>query len=1074
MSVEITERWLMDAGGWQAMKAARAAWQAGAVSAVEFDGTRLRGQVRSGGRTLAAGLLIRSRTDVGNLCGCPVSRRDGALCEHSLALGLAWVHRGTAAAAKSTQSAPSAGAPADPKPSQSCITSPPSVTRPPQTSGPLLISLPPNLMEGLRRHRLTVAIRPAPAGTEETDADRALHRWIAAQQLTSLPPQLALADRTLIESLLCSLIGHPAVRIAGKTVGISASQQRLPLRVVQSRKNDVGSVVDQNIASSATPSSSPGRPSNASEFRGHSSDPLILEIEPKALQGVHWWAAPSRGFLFDTKSGNIFVYNTPELISPFIADDGKPRAASLAWAWLARNGHVLSEVFELDEADPRWPRLRLVSGSPRIRMVLEGTLRRVTAQVWCRYESSAEFSLPAGELHPDPFPIPDPQDPSVFIDRDRKAEEAAVQRLRQSGFVYDASVNALILNSESAVLEFYAGKLASLEREWTVEFGPRARETFGQFERLTPQFREVAQGNDWLSFDLALVGSSGGTVTAADARRWLQTGQGGKRLPNGKLALLAKEVFQDLEEVLRDLDPRQEQGHFRVSESQRGYLEASVNAVGATTPPESGVAISEKIFLTNYWQKLLRPYQQLGARWMIHLAEQGWGGILADEMGLGKTVQTLAVVSALRARTDRDPNDRRPCLVVAPTSLLGNWREECAKFAPELQPLVVRSGERSADLAALANADLVITSYQLLVRDLDHHRAVDYAAAFLDEAGFIRNPDTQAAQAVRRLRTKARFALTGTPIENSIRDLWSIMDFVLPGYLGRREDFRERYEGSVLAGDASALRRLRRRLAPYWLRRLKQEVARDLPAKIEKIVRCELTDIQRDIYSAIQREGVRKVEEARKSQTASQSRLTLLTALLRLRQTCGDPRLLGESFPDRDPSEFSAKWAALIELLEEIRDGGHNVLIFSQFSTQLTLLEPALDLVGMDYCRLDGTTRDRDAQVASFQNCPEKRAFLISLKAGGFGLNLTKADTVVHFDPWWNPAVEAQATDRAHRIGQARPVTVYKFITAHTVEEKILALQQRKRQLMETTLADDTAPLMDSLDDQTLNTLLEG
>jgi SNF2 family DNA or RNA helicase len=430
-------------------------------------------------------------------------------------------------------------------------------------------------------------------------------------------------------------------------------------------------------------------------------------------------------------------------------------------------------------------------------------------------------------------------------------------------------------------------------------------------------------------------------------------------------------------------------------------------------------------------------------------------------------VQTLAVISTLRA----EANERQPSLVVAPTSLLGNWAAEAARFAPGLRVLVIRSGERSEELSQLATHDIVITSYPLLVRDLTHHTAVVWRAIFLDEAGFIRNPDTQAARAARKLDSPARFALTGTPIENSVRDLWSIAQFAVPGYLGPRDEFRERYELPLAAADPAATARLRRRMAPFWLRRLKQDVARDLPAKIETVVACELTPLQREIYAAIQREGMRKIDEARRSQTSAQARLTMLTALLRLRQVCGDPRLLGESFSNDPPETISGKWAALVELLEEIRDGGHSALIFSQFATQLRLLRDAVRSVDLDFCHLDGSTPDRDAQIEAFKSDPAKRIFLISLKAGGYGLNLTKADTVIHFDPWWNPAVEAQATDRAHRIGQARPVIVYKLIATATVEEKILVLQRRKRSLMQATL-DDQTPMMDTLGDDDLQELI--
>jgi SNF2 family DNA or RNA helicase len=365
----------------------------------------------------------------------------------------------------------------------------------------------------------------------------------------------------------------------------------------------------------------------------------------------------------------------------------------------------------------------------------------------------------------------------------------------------------------------------------------------------------------------------------------------------------------------------------------------------------------------------------------------------------------------------------------------------------------------------------VLTSYQLMARDAAQHQQVDWAAVVLDEAGFIRNPDTQAAKAAHRLRAGVRIALTGTPVENSVRDLWSILQFARPGYLGPREDFRERYELPLAAGGATGvMQRLRRRMAPCLLRRLKQEVARDLPSKIETVVRCELTSGQRDLYAGLLREGAAKVMAAESARQKGQARVHMLTALLRLRQVCCDPRLLpGDAA--RVQEAASGKLEALAGLLDEIRDGGHSVLIFSAFASMLDLLEDSVREAGMEFCRLDGRTVDRAGCVESFQRDPTRRVFLISLKAGGYGLNLTKADTVIHFDPWWNPAVEAQATDRAHRIGQSRPVTVYKLISGGTVEEKILLLQAKKRGLMEAAL-DDEAPVMDGLSDDDLRGLL--
>ncbi len=1094
----------MDAGGWQAMKPARAAWQSGAVLAVEFDGARLRGQVRAGGRTLAAGMVIKSKTDVTNLCGCPVSRRDGALCEHSLALGLAWAHRTPkdAGAAGGSQvrtperggAAQAAGQAAGQRAGISASTGSAGggrgaggghVSRPttqPRTSGALVITLPPQFFDGLRRRRLALAMRPAPGDAAESASDRAVHAWIAAHDLTTVPPQVALADPESIESLLGALIGHPRVQVGGKPISIEEGGLRLPLRVAEDEHEQVAnkrekiSQVSHN-EKTATKRTASGEKMGAGAFndgpanRIHAS--VRLEIEPHAASSIDIWVGPNRCVIRSANDRMLHIINERSLLSPFFDESGKAVAKSVTLAWLAQQGNVLSEVFEVDEADARWPKVRLAPGQPQFRLVLDGTRRQLRAGFWCKYPGLEGFVLPQESPGTDLFPCAVPGSENEFAERNVAAEQSAMARLEREGFTLDISNKSFVLNGENEIIRFFAGALRDLEREWSVVWEARAQEAFRGLERFEPRFREVASGNDWLEFDLAFVGNHGSTISAADARRWLQSGGKG-RLPNGKLAVLARESYEDLEEVLRDLSPRQEHGHFRIDKRQQGYLEASAEGMGVMRNQQQEMRDTDfgNVFINSEWRKILRSYQLHGTRWMLRLAQQGWGGILADEMGLGKTVQTLAVVSSLRVAANDGGEGKAPFLVVAPTSLLGNWRDEAARFSPDLDVLVVRSGERATELARLEQADLVITSYPLIVRDLEHHLRVAYRAVFLDEAGFIRNPDTQNAQAVRRLRAGARFALTGTPIENSIRDLWSIAEFVLPGYLGRRDDFRERYEAPMLAGDTAALRRLRRRMAPYWLRRLKNEVARDLPAKIEKILRCELTTFQRDLYAAIQREGVRQVDEARRSRAAGQARFTLLTALLRLRQACGDPRLIDRSLDDRSPAEISGKWSALVELLEEIRDGGHNVLIFSQFTTQLTLLEPALAEAGIDFCRLDGSSRDRDAQVAAFRDNPAKRAFLISLKAGGYGLNLTKADTIIHFDPWWNPAVEAQATDRAHRIGQDRPVTVYKLIAAGTVEDKILALQQRKHQLMESALADDTAPLMDDLDDAALDQLL--
>jgi len=460
-------------------------------------------------------------------------------------------------------------------------------------------------------------------------------------------------------------------------------------------------------------------------------------------------------------------------------------------------------------------------------------------------------------------------------------------------------------------------------------------------------------------------------------------------------------------------------------------------------------------------EEVLRAYQKQGVAWLALLARQGAGGILADEMGLGKTLQALAWLRSLGGRS----------LIVCPSSLVFNWQREAARFTPDLRVVAIEGTDRHKLFGApLGEANLVITSYPLLRRDAERYRDVEFAAAILDEAQHIKNPESQNAQSAGAIRARHRFVLTGTPVENSVRDIWSLMHFLMPGYLGSQKDFKERFEKQIESEPGgSAHRRLIKRLRPFVLRRTKREVIEELPEKLEQIAFCELTEKQRQIYSELMSATRKQVAELAGGKDQNKSRMLMLTALLRLRQACCDVRLLGVE--EAETAAASAKVELLLELLGEAVDGGHRVLIFSQFVSMLTLLRDALTGAGIEFCYLDGQTKDRAAEVDRFQagNTP---AFLISLKAGGVGLNLTAADTVVHFDPWWNPAVEAQATDRAHRIGQQRVVTSYKLIARGTVEEKILALQQRKRAVIDATLESEQ-PLMEGLSMDEIAEMLE-
>jgi SNF2 family DNA or RNA helicase len=443
-------------------------------------------------------------------------------------------------------------------------------------------------------------------------------------------------------------------------------------------------------------------------------------------------------------------------------------------------------------------------------------------------------------------------------------------------------------------------------------------------------------------------------------------------------------------------------------------------------------------------ESILRPYQKIGVAWLLHLFRNELGGILADEMGLGKTVQALGLLSALR----KEQESPKTSLVVCPATLLENWRRETLRFCPEFSVLVHHGPNRSEESAALGKPDLVITSYGTLTRDFELFQRIPFLCVIGDEAQHLKNRKSQNAQAMSSLSSDGRVLLTGTPIENSVSDLLSLLEFLLPG---ARPELPSTSRGEERIWHEQ---RILKESAPYLLRRRKREVAPELPDKIEQVLYLDMTEEQAACYDEVRRSAETELDKLADSGAGEGAmRMKTLTQLLRLRQTCCDPRLLDESFP----AEQSAKLNAFRELLYTCLEGNHRMLVFSQFVKVLQLLKAELEAASLPFCYLDGSSKDRMAQVDRFQEDESVPVFLISLKAGGTGLNLTAADVVVHFDPWWNPAAEAQASDRAHRIGQDKQVNVYKLITSGTVEERVLGLQQGKRKLLEQVFEESEA-----------------
>jgi superfamily II DNA or RNA helicase len=454
----------------------------------------------------------------------------------------------------------------------------------------------------------------------------------------------------------------------------------------------------------------------------------------------------------------------------------------------------------------------------------------------------------------------------------------------------------------------------------------------------------------------------------------------------------------------------------------------------------------------------LRPYQQAGLDWFAFLSAAGFGGVLADDMGLGKTVQTLSFIASEK----HGQRLTHPVLIVAPTSVLPNWEAEAARFTPSLKVLGLRAADRAERLAQMAAHDIVLTTYPLLARDKAKLQAQHFHAIFLDEAQAIKNPASGMAKAVHDLRSTHRFALTGTPLENNLGEVWSLFHYLNPGMLGDQTAFRRQFRTPIEKhGDVAAQQFLSRKLRPFMLRRTKDLVAKDLPPKTEVIETVELEGGQRDLYEMVRLTMHESVRKAIAEKGMNESRIMILDALLKLRQICCDPRLL--KIATAKATKGSAKLERCMELLTGMVAANRRILLFSQFTSMLTLIEQELEAAKIPYVILTGEKDDRRTPVEQFQT-GKVPVFLISLKAGGTGLNLTAADTVIHYDPWWNPAVELQATDRAHRLGQTKPVFVHKLIAQATVEEGIQELCQRKSALAAALFSDDAAVAANAAD----------
>jgi superfamily II DNA or RNA helicase len=637
--------------------------------------------------------------------------------------------------------------------------------------------------------------------------------------------------------------------------------------------------------------------------------------------------------------------------------------------------------------------------------------------------------------------------------RDHPRYDDATALVKENGFVLEPSNRKWWLRDRHKVLTFLGAHLARLRTTFDADFTPNFERHTAHLATAEIAAEVVETGREFsVSLGMRVGGADEATVRTAIAtnRGYVETGGKIFLFDPARLAQLATAQRALAGDPLAGVAPRRT---IQVSGARAAEAHEIIEALSpGFQPPESwqnrsaalrNLTALQPAPLPATLEAQLRPYQKLGVAWLWHLYRHELGGILADEMGLGKTLQALALLAALHSApaASAGARPRTASLVVAPASLLENWRREAARFAPGLRVFVHHGDRRVARAADFAAHDLVVTSYGTLARDQLRFAAFRFDTVVADEAQHIKNRRSQNAAALRALDARARFLLTGTPLENSLDDLRSLFEFLLPGYLrkvpaGVRGEDRAWFDA-----------RLRAQTAPYLLRRTKRSVAPELPAKLEQVVWCEFTPEQARLYRETHERSERELLDLEAAGASEQKlKFAALTQLLRLRQICCDPRLVA---PDA-AGDFSAKLGNFKELLAEALDDGHRVLVFSQFTSLLALLRTELAAQEIAHCYLDGSmpAKARQAEVDRFQASADVPLFLLSLKAGGTGLNLTGADTVVHFDPWWNPAAEAQATDRAHRIGQTRVVTSYKLIVSGSVEEKVLALQDEKRALL--------------------------
>ena len=656
------------------------------------------------------------------------------------------------------------------------------------------------------------------------------------------------------------------------------------------------------------------------------------------------------------------------------------------------------------------------------------------------------------------------KDTNISVARDVSKENEYLDIFVNTGFMLDKENGRLILADEEKIYSFLSEEIGLYMHKFEV----LATDVFKQREIKKPKIGNIGikLENDLLKIDLSKIDFDIEEIRSIMQKYKLKKRY--HRLKDGSfLDLEENETMDFISSLLENEDISYKQiqeGELEIPISRGMYLDRLIQNLNTNVEKNdeykkmvnqiSKREIEDKIELPKGLKSELRQYQVTGFKWLKILDNYKFGGILADDMGLGKTIQLLAVIQSY-LEEEKNPS---PSIVVCPSSLSLNWKNEIDKFAPNIKTLVIHGNaeERANQIENIEKYNLVITSYDLLKRDIEEYKAKDYKFKYIiaDEAQYIKNNNTQNAKVIKEIKAETRFALTGTPIENSLSELWSIFDFIMPGYLYSYRKFKEIYEVPIVKdNDEWVLKKLKMLIEPFILRRTKQEVLTELPDKTISVLNNEMQDEQLKIYTSYMANAKREVSQELKENGFEKSQMKILALLMRLRQICCHPSLFISNYTGE-----SSKLNQCIEVIKDAVLSGHKILLFSSYSSMLEIIGEELKKENIKHFKLTGQTKvgDRLKLVEEFNSNDEIKVFLISLKAGGTGLNLIGADMVIHYDPWWNLSAENQATDRTYRIGQKKNVQVYKLITKDSIEERIYELQEKKAQLAKSMLSTET------------------